>query len=140
MKIKCYDALPDESMNIRKTVFVEEQGFIDEFDEIDTYANHLVMYDGDLPIATCRFFKEQGKEYYLIGRIAVIKNYRGQNLGTQLLREAEKIIFQNGGNYIALHSQLQAKHFYEKQGYLPYGEVDYDESCPHIWMYKKITT
>ena len=28
------------------------------------------------------------------------------------------------------------KEFYEKQGYQPYGEIGFEEGCPHIWMYK----
>ena len=28
--------------------------------------------------------------------------------------------------------------FYEKQGYEPYGPVEYEEYCPHIWMKKKL--
>lgn len=138
MNIKCYDTLPLEAMEIRKLVFVEEQGFENEFDDIDTYANHLVMFDNDVPIATCRFFKEQGSEGYTVGRIAVIKNYRGQSLGAKLLKATEEIVYNNGGDYITLHAQLRAKEFYEKQGYSSYGTMDYDEDCPHIWMSKKL--
>lgn len=42
------------------------------------------------------------------------------------------------GEYIMLHAQIQAQQFYEKQGYLSYGGIEYDENCPHIWMLKKI--
>ena len=35
-----------------------------------------------------------------------------------------------------LHAQIQAQQFYEKQGDLPYGEIEYEENCPHIWMLK----
>ena len=55
MDIKIYDTLPEEAVRIRKTVFVEEQGFQDEFDKIDSYARHLVLFDGENPIAVCRF-------------------------------------------------------------------------------------
>ena len=37
---------------------------------------------------------------------------------------------------ISLHAQLQAKPFYEKLGFVAYGEIDYDEDCPHTWMKK----
>ncbi|TGY98369.1 GNAT family N-acetyltransferase [Petralouisia muris] len=138
MDIKFYDTLPLEAVEIRKLVFVEEQGFKNEFDEIDIYASHLVMFKSNVPIATCRFFKKQHISCYVIGRIAVIKEYRGQKLGAELIKKAEEIVCKNGGKYIMLHAQIQAQHFYEKQGYLPYGEIEYDENCPHIWMSKKI--
>ena len=92
MKIKIYDTLPLEAVTIRKSVFIEEQGFKDEFDKIDDYSRHLVMYDNNIPIATCRFYKKQGTHSYIIGRIAVIKEYRSQNIGSELLKAVEKIV------------------------------------------------
>ena len=53
MNYKIYNTLPREAAIIRKAVFVEEQGFENEFDDIDSYANHLVLFDNDKPIATC---------------------------------------------------------------------------------------
>ena len=35
MKIAIYESLPDEARQIRQTVFVEEQGFCEEFDRTD---------------------------------------------------------------------------------------------------------
>ena len=45
---------------------------------------------------------------------------------------------EKGGKEIRLHSQVQAMPFYQKQGYVPFGERDFDEDCPHQWMKKKI--
>lgn len=59
MTIKCYDKQPDEEVKIRTLVFVEEQGFKDEFDSIDETATHLVMFDGDNPVAVGRFFPSE---------------------------------------------------------------------------------
>ena len=59
MDIKIYDTLPEEAVRIREAVFVEEQGFQDEFDEIDSYAKHLVLFDGEKSIAVCRFFQDK---------------------------------------------------------------------------------
>lgn len=81
MYINIYEHLPKEAQKIRKTVFIKEQGFHNEFDEIDSYAKHLVLYDEKVPIATCRFFSRESCEDYFIGRIAVIKEYRGKNIG-----------------------------------------------------------
>ena len=137
MQIKCYDTLPPEAVAIRKTVFVEEQGFKDEFDKTDDHAMHLVAYHNDTPIATCRFFKKTGTHTYVIGRIAVIKKYRGQNIGSSLLAAVEKSVAESKGTDIMLHAQLAARSFYEKHGYLPCGEIDSEEGCPHIWMCKQ---
>lgn len=138
MYINTYEHLPKDAQKIRETVFIKEQGFLNEFDEIDSYAKHLVLFDEKNPIATCRFFRRESCEDYFIGRIAVIKEYRGKNIGASLLKAAEAQIRNNGGKRIFLHAQCRAKEFYEKQGYRSYGEIVLEESCPHIWMCKKI--
>lgn len=69
MIIKKYDICPEEAVQIRLTVFVDEQGFQDEFDEIDKYATHLVAFDNDKPIATCRVFKKGNSGEYFVGRL-----------------------------------------------------------------------
>lgn len=117
-------------------MFINEQGFQEEFDELDGISNHLVTFDGDKPCATVRFYEQDG--IYYIGRLAVLKEYRSKHLGAKIVNEAEKIIKEKGGKEIRLHSQVQAMPFYQKQGYVPFGERDFDEDCPHQWMKKKI--
>ena len=71
-------------------------------------------------------------------RIAVRKEYRGHSLGSRVLSAAESEIRMLGGRRVILHAQQQARPFYEKQGYSAYGEPDFDEDCPHIWMAKDL--
>ena len=40
--------------------------------------------------------------------------------------------------YISLHAQCRAEAFYQKCGYTPYGEIDYDEGVAHIHMRKEL--
>ena len=70
MEFKIYDTLPQEAREIRLRVFVREQGFQEEFDTADKFSTHIVAYDGDIPIATCRYYTQDSR--FLIGRIAVI--------------------------------------------------------------------
>lgn len=136
MITKSYDTLPQCAKDIRINVFINEQGFQEEFDELDGISNHLVTFDGNKPCATVRFYEQDG--IYYIGRLAVLKEYRSKHLGAKIVNEAEKIIKEKGGREIRLHSQVQAMPFYQKQGYVPFGERDFDEDCPHQWMKKKI--
>ena len=138
MQHKLFDQLPEEAIKIRKTVFVDEQGFYDEFDETDRRAKHIVIFEGKEPIGTCRFFEDDKKDVYLIGRIAVLKAYRGKKIGAELLKIAEAQIKQYGGKQILLHAQQQAALFYNKQGYDAFGTPDLDQGCPHIWMKKDL--
>lgn len=136
MLIERFDYLPEEAIQIRTEVFVQEQGFAMEFDEIDDSAIHLVCYDNSLPIATCRYFWNDQMDSYLIGRIAVVKMYRGKNIGAYIVKEAEKQIRNIGGKKISLSAQQRAMEFYRKQGFDTTGETYLDEGCPHVWMYK----
>lgn len=138
MDILTYNTLPNDALKIRQIVFIKEQGFHNEFDEIDKYAKHIVLYKNNSPVATCRYFKDELTGQYLIGRIAVVKQYRGKNLGSFILKYAETEIEKSGGKCVFLHAQIGAKNFYEKHGYKQCREMDYEESCPHFWMCKML--
>ena len=137
-EIKVYDSLPRDAMDIRIEVFVREQGFIDDEDENDPLATHFVMYDGERAITTCRAFPVgDGKEYFF-GRLAVLKEYRGKGLGSELLSTVERYVKGKGGERISLHSQYHAKEFYEFSGYSACGEIEYEQNHPHVPMTKNL--
>lgn len=138
---KVYKSLTEEAAYIRTTVFVREQGFADEFDDTDKAAEHIVMYvDGDVPAATCRYYWNEAYNAYSIGRIAVLKQFRGRHFGAALLREAEERIRGAGGGKVVLAAQRQAQKFYEKQGYAAFGDTFFEEHCAHIMMVKTVMT
>ena len=136
MDTKMYTALPQEAKDIRIEVFMKEQGFENEFDDIDNISFHIVVFDEEKPIGTCRFFKEN--DHYTIGRVAVLKEYRNQHIGNLLLESAEKEIKKLNGALIVVHAQVRVSPFYEKQGYIQFGQIDDDEGIPHMWMKKRI--
>lgn len=139
MEIKIYYTLPAEARQIRETVFVEEQRFQEEFDETDRRALHLVLYEEGEAAGTCRVFEGPDPGEYLAGRIAVLKPFRGRKFGSFLLEAAEDQVRKAGGTKIRLHAQQRAAAFYEKQGYTASGTVEYEEYCPHIWMWKNLS-
>ncbi len=131
------DGLPEDARKIRDTVFKKEQGFQNEFDDTDEIAAHIVLYGkAGTPIAVCRVFPSENPETYIIGRLAVKKEYRGQHIGSAVLGAAEQYIKEQHGKKAALHAQCQAGAFYRSLGYQEYGEIQDDEGCPHIWMKK----
>ncbi len=139
IEIKEYDSLHDDAMKVRKEVFVKEQGFIDEFDDTDKISTHLVAYGSGRPIATCRFFTDSEEDdTYILGRLAVVKDWRKNHLGAEMIKKAEELIKQKNGKVIKLHSQEQATGFYKKQGYTVCSEMEYEEYCPHYWMKKDL--
>lgn len=132
------DALPEDAAAIRRAVFVEEQGFRaeEEFDANDAVARHIVLYLDGVPAATCRYFPDDGRQDYVVGRLAVRREYRGRGLGGAVLREAERQLRLLGAGRVRLAAQVRARGFYEKQGYAVAGGAFEEEHCPHVWMCK----
>lgn len=137
IKIRKFDSLCEDVRAIREAVFVREQGFVNEFDDIDGNAVHFVLYVDGQAAGTCRIYKDDDNEFHL-GRLAVLPNYRGMSLGKMLIDEAEHYISDMEGKNIALSAQVRVKNFYEKCGFSVVGEEYLDEDCPHIKMVKML--
>ena len=68
LTVKLYEQLPEEAVRIRKEVFMDEQGFCNEFDEIDKIAFHAVLYEDDRAAATGRMYYDDKEHHcYVIG-------------------------------------------------------------------------
>jgi len=90
----------------------------DEFDEHDCDGTkYIVLLDDGYPVATCRFY-ELDKLSVMIGRVVVLPEYRGMELGRFAIEEAEKWIKEAGYKTICIESRLEAVGFYKKLGYI----------------------
>lgn len=133
---KVTNTLSEDEKMIRETVFIEEQKFKIEFDDTDDIATHIVMYLDNHPVGCCRLYKQENE--YHIGRIAVLKPYRGKGYGEKILLNAERVAKEKGADSISLSAQVRASGFYEKLSYKKHGEIYFDEYCEHIAMKKDI--
>lgn len=117
---------------VRKTVFVAEQGYTlqEEFDECDSVCPHLVLFDGQTPVATGRLVL-LGDGTAKLGRIAVLKEYRGQHLGAQIVQELLKRAKKSGAVRAYVSAQSYAVPFYNKFGFREYGGEYLDGRIPH---------
>lgn len=127
-------SLPD-ARNIRQMVFVEEQGFQNEFDDHDKQAYHIVVYDNEKPIATARTYK-QPDDTYPIGRVAVLKEYRKYGIGRMMITNLHDFLHKRGVNRTFVCAQVTARGFYEKLGYEAEEGIVDDEGVPHINMWR----
>lgn len=125
-----------EARAMREEIFVREQGFANEFDDVDGYALHMVIFADGIPVATGRLYQDANG--FHIGRIAVTKAYRGQKLGELVMERLEDEARRQQADRITLSAQVRARGFYEKLGYTGYGEIYMDEFCPHIAMEKAL--
>ena len=97
-----------------------------------------LLFEDDIPVATCRFFFSVERDCYVIGRIAVSKEFRGKQYGKKMLQGAEKTVSDLGGKRIELSAQCRVAEFYKKQGYMELNDIHMDEDCPHTWMRKEV--
>ena len=83
MEIKITHGLDhfEDPFYVRTEVFVKEQKFENEKDDIDDFCTHFTGYIKDIPVASGRCYN-QDKNTMAIGRIAVIKEYRSYHLGS----------------------------------------------------------
>jgi predicted GNAT family N-acyltransferase len=116
---------------VRTPVFIEEQAVTPEFewDEIDATAVHLLATLDIEPIACLRII-----DYKKIGRMAVLKEYRGRGLGAALLLEAIAICKKHGSKSVYLSAQTHAIEFYRKAGFKQISEEYCDVDIPHVDM------
>lgn len=129
--------LPEEARLLRTLIFIEEQGFVREFDDLDAAAVHIVAFDGDKPIGTCRYYPRPDGSY-AIGRIAVAREYRGKGVGSALVLEAERRVALLGAKTTVVSAQLRAAGFYRSLGYTEQDSPYPEEHVPHILMVKGI--
>lgn len=130
------DNIPEAAM-IRTVVFIEEQGFENEFDETDKYAYHAVIFCNGAPSAAGRMYSDENGSFH-IGRIAVMQEFRRNGLGRMIVELLEDKIAELGGKTVVLSAQTRVKGFYEAMGYVTCGDEYLDEFCPHILMKKTI--
>lgn len=137
-KIRFYEYLPDEAVYIRTRVFVEEQGFREEFDTTDKTALHLLLFKDGKAVGTARMFTEDGGKTYHIGRVAVLKEYRRFHFGSLMVNALCDKAKALGAQRCELSAQCRIKDFYKSLGFRESGEVYLDEHCPHIYMEKEL--
>ncbi|MGI6153745.1 MAG: GNAT family N-acetyltransferase [Christensenellaceae bacterium] len=122
------------AVDLRREVFVQEQQIPEEgeFDALDSQAMHLVVYDGETPVATGRVVHD-GKTFR-IGRLAVKKDCRGQGFGDLLIKLLLLKVFEFGPSVVRISAQTYAQAFYERYGFRKTGDEFMEEGIPHIPM------
>ena len=120
---------------LRRVVFIDEQNVpeAEELDNYDTTAIHLLGFEGDTPAGTARIVLHgaTGK----IGRVCVLKPYRGKGLGADLIKAALAELREMPQITTArLGAQTHALGFYEALGFTAYGSEYMDACIPHFDM------
>ncbi len=112
---------------IRMRVFVHEQGVPAEIelDNDDQHASHFLATISGRVVGTARLVMHGNNAK--IGRMAVLKKYRGKGIGAALLKRSITAAKRRGAEKILLHAQVPVIEFYEKMGFRCVGRV-FDEA------------
>ncbi|HSX71433.1 GNAT family N-acetyltransferase [Pseudomonas subflava] len=116
---------------IREAVFVAEQAVPAEleWDDEDIEAMHFLACEGDYPIGTARLLAD-GQ----IGRVSVLKDWRGLKVGDALMRAAIEAAEERGQREQRLSAQVHAAAFYERLGFCIEGDEYLEAGIPHVMM------
>ena len=120
---------------IREEVFVREQ-FVPadmEWDEFDERSHHVLAMAGDVPVGTGRLLPDGH-----IGRMAVLKPWRGHGAGGALLTSLMNVARELGMRRVVLNAQIQAMPFYLRHGFQAEGEKFMDAGIPHRRMWRDL--
>ncbi|MFQ5598737.1 MAG: GNAT family N-acetyltransferase, partial [Nitrospiria bacterium] len=129
--------LGSDARSIRDAVFIEEQGISPdiEHDDRDRYAEHIVLFIEQNPVATGRI-DHNGK----IGRVAVLKSHRRQGFGRIVMEHLEANALRLGLEKVFVHAQTTVVPFYRQRGYTALGEETMEAEIPHQYMEKRLLT
>lgn len=117
---------------IRRAVFIDEQNVDEdiEMDGLEDEGIHVLLTHDGTPAGCARLMIDgtTGK----IGRVAVLKEFRGLGLGKAVMEESARILKARGGlRFIRLGAQVHAIAFYESLGYHVDGAEYLDANIPH---------
>ena len=128
-----YEPHTDDICAIRYEVFVDEQNVPEELeiDGFDGEAKHVLTFVDGLPIGTGRILSDGH-----IGRVAVLKNYRGLGIGKSIMKELIKCAQDLSLEKVWLSSQWHAHSFYLDLGFVCVGEVYKEAGIEHIKMFR----
>ena len=124
---------------IRMRVFVREQRVpaAIELDRDDDRAIHFLATSDGRSVGTARVVSHHDSAK--VGRMAVLKSYRGKGVGKKLLQRAVATAKKLGARTIYLHAQVPVIEFYEKLGFRCVGAVFNEAGIPHRKMILKKT-
>jgi predicted GNAT family N-acyltransferase len=129
-----FSDLTPSALSLRREVFVEEQGvpLIEEFDQKDSLAIHLVGIHNGSVVTTQRQNTCNG--FVQISRFVVRKSFRGLGIGKAMLDYGISVARLNGCCRLCLEAQIEKIQFYQKFGFVEYGDIFYDAGMAHLRM------
>ena len=133
-----WDEARTEARPIRELVFVREQAvpLELELDEEDPRCEHALARTADgAAVGTGRLLPDGH-----IGRMAVLKEWRGKGVGALLLQALVERAQERGHARARLNAQTYAIGFYRRYGFEVSGPEFMDAGIPHVPMHRDLAT
>ena len=133
-----WDAARVQSRRVREQVFVREQGvpLELEMDEHDPHCDHALAQAADGSVLGTGRLLPDGH----IGRMAVLKEWRGQGVGALLLQALVEQARRRGHARARLNAQTHAAGFYRRLGFEVSGPEFIEAGIPHVAMQRDLST
>jgi len=136
VKLGSWDELGAQARAVRIEVFVDEQAVPPEleFDSMDPLCVHaLALRESQRAVGTGRLLPDGH-----IGRMAVVRQARGQGVGAALLLHLMQAARRQGHREVELFAQTQAQDFYRRYGFVVTGSQFEDAGIAHVTMRAKL--
>jgi predicted GNAT family N-acyltransferase/predicted nucleotidyltransferase len=136
----CRGAAPAEARELRRRVFVEEQGVAaaeewDAHDDAGAETLHFVARAGGRALG-CARLRRADDGAAKIERVAVLREARKGGIGRALMDAAETAAWRRGDPRLRLHAQIAVIPFYERLGWRALGPEFDEADIPHRRMEK----
>ena len=130
---------PDESVAIRRRVFIEEQGVpeADELDGHDAERSHFLARDAQGRAIGCACLRSYGAKHK-VERVAALSELRGSGIGRALMSAVEAHARKLGQRELVLHAQAAVVEFYAKLGWTSVGAIFHEAGIAHQKMEKRL--
>jgi predicted GNAT family N-acyltransferase len=117
---------------VRRAVFIDEQAIPEdmEWDAFDATCRHAIAEDPSGKAVGCGRLLPDGH----IGRLAVLRDWRGQGVGAALLVNLMDLARSRGHARAILEAQTRAMPFYVRHGFAAAGDEYVEAGIPHLTM------
>jgi len=138
-KLVTSDSELEDAFEVRRRVFVEEQGISEGlvFDEHDGEALHMVVEDGERVIGTARVLFLTANQAKL-ERMAVLEPFRRKGIGRKIISFLDEELRNRQVQLVVLHAQSGVVAFYKSCGFDELGLPFWEADIKHVKMQKRL--
>lgn len=120
---------------LREAVFIIEQQVpvALEWDGMDAQCLHVLAQIDGVPAGTGRLLPDGH-----IGRMAVLREFRGRGVGSAMLLQLVELARAAGMRLLILNAQTHATAFYQRYGFAAEGETFLEAGISHVRMTRSL--